>query len=124
MSLPPWRQPLIYNDDRWAEPKQAENMAAHAASGQDDDPDVRDAGEVEEMLRRPASDGDRTYECNDTTPVDYTRGPHDEEFGVEEKEFDSTDDAPLDYENGPHDQEFGDDEDYEPAEDDEPFEEV
>jgi hypothetical protein len=128
MSRKPWETPISYNDDRWREPKAAEHLAAAAAAGKplfpDDDIEARDASDVEELLRRPDRQGDREYECNDTTPIDYAKGPHDEEFGVDEKEFDGgAENPPVDYGSGPHDDEFGlDDEgDLEPAGPDEGF---
>jgi hypothetical protein len=64
---------------------------------------------VEEILRREDRPA-REYECKDTTPINYNKGPHDDEFGVADKD-----------ELGPPDEEFNlDDEDenaLEPAED-------
>jgi hypothetical protein len=46
------------------------------------------------MLARPErTGGERTYECNDTTPVDYTRGPHDDELDLDDRD----DAAPADF---------------------------
>lgn len=73
-------RPPQYNDDRFVD-------GAHAATGSDDE---RSADDVEALIRRPARDhDDRVYECNDTTPVDYTRGPHERAFNLTpEAEFD------------------------------------
>ena len=109
MSRKPWETPITYNDDRWEEPKQAENLAAAAASGSDEgvDEDARSANDVEELLHRAPREG-HDYECTDTTPIDYTKGPHDTEFGVDEKDFDpGAENPPVPYDNGPHDDEFG-----------------
>ena len=117
----PWETPVVYNEDRWDEPKQVEGMAANVASrGASDNGDVRDASEIEEILRRPdRNEEEREYECNDTTPINYKKGPHDEEFGVEDHDFDDgAENPPLQYDQGPHDDEFG------VEEDDEEFERI
>ena len=56
-------------------------------------------------------DDDGGFESTDTEPVDYDRGPHDEEFGVFGDEFESPDADPIDYGKGPHDYQFGVDDD-------------
>lgn len=104
MSRKPWQTPVIYNEDRFDD-----KADTPAASEFDEDGDERDASDVEELLCRPDEKGGRTYECNDSTPLNYGKGPHEEEFGVDESEFDAPDDNPVDYRNGPHEDEFGDD---------------
>jgi hypothetical protein len=112
-----------YNDDRWSEPRAAESAAHRAVSGQDDDIDERDARDVEELLRRPGEREERDYECHDTTPINYQKGPHDEEFGVDEQEFDAPDMDPVPYDQGPHDDLFDIDEDeFEELDDQDEFE--
>jgi hypothetical protein len=55
----PWEIPVMYNDDRWTEPRRAETQAARAVSRtSDEDADERDAADVEELLNRP-DDPDR-----------------------------------------------------------------
>ena len=118
----PWEIPVVYNEDRW---ESSTAQSQHDAPppppkfGPTDNGDERDADDVEELLRRPDREEEREYECNDTTPVNYGRGPHEEEFGVDEGEFDEgVENPPLNYEQGPHEEEFGV-EDNEDSEDDE-----
>lgn len=110
----PWEVPVQYNEDRFEPPtRPARPAPRYEESG---DFDERDARDVEEILRRPDRPADdREYECNDTTPINYGRGPHDEEFGVDENEFDHADPVQVDYGQGPHDEEYGveDDDDFE-----------
>ena len=98
MSRPAWMTPIQYDDDRFGEPEPgappAEYDPLHA---QADD----DALGVDDDL--PEAE----FESTDTEPMDYSRGPHDEEFGVDEGRFESNDREPIDYANGPHDDEFG-----------------
>lgn len=100
----PWEIPIQYTDDRFVEP-------TPTSAGRDESRPVEDldADDIEERLRRPDVKEEREYECNDTTPINYAKGPHDDEFGVDGNAFDAPDDVPLDYENGPHDDEFGED---------------
>lgn len=102
MARKPWEIPVIYNEDRFDDPPGRVVVPPE----EEDDRDVRD---VESLINREEHQ-ERTYDCNDTTPLDYTSGPHDKEFGVDEKEFDAPDDAPVPYANGEHDDEFGFDE--------------
>ena len=98
MPRKPWQIPLIYNEDRWPDPEPSAlpNHLLGVPIGRtpDDTDDVtkdaseddtKDASEVEEILRREDRP-DRVYECNDTTPIDYNKGPHDDEFGVADKD--------------------------------------
>jgi hypothetical protein len=115
----PWETPIVYNEDRFVERTKEESpqpFPHHLEHGASDNGEVRDASEIEEILRRPDHREEREYECNDTTPINYKKGPHDEEFGVEDHDFDQPDNVPLNYEQGPHDEEFGveDDEEFEP----------
>jgi len=48
-----------------------------------------------------------SHKSNDTTPLDYSKGPHDDEFGVDEDEPVQSNDEPVPYDNGPNDDEFG-----------------
>ena len=112
----PWEIPIQYNDDRFADPAKPDIPPVHFDLPREE----RTAAEIDELLRRPDRAG-REYECKDTTPVNYAKGPHDEEFGVDDHDFDSSaDNPPLDYAQGPHDNEFGvdDDEDDENEDDD------
>lgn len=82
MSRPAWMTPIIYNDDRFEPP-----VAAHAAT--DAPVEERTEDEVEELINRPsrsARDRDRDFQSTDTTPLDYSKGPHDDEFGVEDRD--------------------------------------
>ena len=100
----PWLRPIEYVDDRFTDPSPSSSSPDPGRQSEE-----LDAADVEERINRPARDDDRAYECNDATPLNYGKGPHDEVLGVEDSEFDAPDDAPLDYESGPHDDEFGDD---------------
>ena len=75
---PSWMQPIQYVDDRF------EPSGAVAARRAPEPEDVIDTADVEELLRRPDRAPRTNYECNDTTPVDYSRGPHEEVFGVDD----------------------------------------
>ena len=120
MSRKPWETSIEYNSsDRWGEPSRAVSPASDIVQGDDDERDGRD---IDEILNRAPRE-ERDYECTDTTPINYSKGPHDEEFGVDEKDFNpDAENPPVPYENGPHDDEFGvDDEDedsLEPADND------
>ncbi len=124
---PPWMTPVIYNDDRWASPKDPENLAGRTAAGkmfpENEDLDERDGHDVQELLSRPDEREEKHYECTDKTPINYSKGPHDQEFGVDEDEFDKADPDPVNYSRAPHDDEFGVDEDdennFQQADDDE-----
>lgn len=87
----PWEEPIIYNDDRFDDSRgpAEEIRPPNGHKAPEEEPDERDGSEVDELARR--SSDDRTepaYECNDTTPIDYSNGPHEEEFGVEDDEPD------------------------------------
>ena len=124
----PWEIPISYNDDRWVEPKRAEGVAENPVSrGASDNGDERDAGDIETILRRPDRvHEDREYECNDVTPINYGKGPHDEELGVDDHDFDEPDTVPVDYDRGPHEDEFGvdDDDSFEPVGDEAEFPDI
>lgn len=119
----PWETPIEYVEDRFVEPKRVDAPESREISrGASDNGDVRDERDIEEILRRPdRKEEEREYECNDVTPINYKKGPHDEEFGVEDHDFDDgADNPPLDYQQGPHDEEFGvedEDEELEPVDD-------
>lgn len=115
----PWMTPIGYNDDRFVEPdrdggspefQMPRGDGDGRRSGEDEDD--RQARDVEDILRRPdRAREEREYECNDTSPVDYRRGPHDEELGVDEKDFGTPDPDPVPYGNGEHEDELGVDDD-------------
>lgn len=120
MSRKPWEVPVQYNDDRWDEDPPASQKGdgfgrRHGSDVDDEvdaDADERDGRDIDELLARPDQRNDKEYECTDTTPVDYNKGPHDDEFGVDDSDFDTPDDHPVPYANQPHDDVFGlDDED-------------
>lgn len=116
----PWEIPIQYVEDRFVERTKEESPQPFPHYKEhNDDVDERDETDVEELLRRPdRAPDEREYACNDTTPINYTKGPHDEEFGVEETDFDeAAENPPVNYSQGPHDEEFG-------VEDDEEFEEL
>ncbi|SIO37195.1 hypothetical protein SAMN05444166_4173 [Singulisphaera sp. GP187] len=111
----PWEIPIIYNEDRFVE---SAKSSRHFSEEEQEERDHRD---IDELLSRPDTRDERSYECNDTTPIDYSRGPSNEEFGVDEDEMDSLDETPLDYTRGPASaEEFGvdEDDDLEPLDDD------
>ena len=119
---------MQYNDDRWVETGASAAPASPSAGDHDpsthDHEDERDARDVDELLNRPDDHEEKVYECTDTTPINYDKGPHDDEFGVDEKDFDDEALNPaVPYENGPHDDELGltDEEEYEDADPDEEF---
>ena len=112
----PWQIPISYNDDRFVE--EQSDRSHTTTSGLSGNGDMRDADEVEELLRRPDSRDEREYECKDTTPVNYAKGPHDEEFGVDENDFDAGIENPrIVYERGPHEEAFGVDDDEDDSDD-------
>jgi hypothetical protein len=112
MSRKPWMVPIQYTDERFVEPEGS--PPATASMADDEDADERDGSEIEERLSRPSRGDARTYDCNDTTPLDYSKGPLDSECGVEDRDDPAPDDVPVPYENGPQDeQEFGIDDDTE-----------
>lgn len=75
----PWEIPISYNEDRWEQP-----IVADAVTD-DDDQDERDINEVEAMIRRGPRDRPLdSFKSTDTTPLDYAKGPSDEEYGEEE----------------------------------------
>ena len=105
MSRKPWEEPVIYNEDRFddirsTQPNQAE-----------DDRGERSERDISELLRRPDRKEEREYACNDTAPLNYERGPHDEEFGDDEDES-HADPDPVDYGSGPdNEDDYGVDDD-------------
>jgi hypothetical protein len=132
MSRKPWEIPVIYNDDRWLEPGPGDRNDSSGnpnpgfrepSDDGSDDANGRDVGDVEELLRRPDDPDRHGNKTTDNTPLNYGRGPHDDEFGVDEDE--SPDQVPVNYDSQPHDDEFGLDDDdeldeskLEPADDD------
>lgn len=105
----PWEIPMQYNDDRF-EPSPSPLDRPREV---DDPVGERDARDVEELISRAPRDRPGVGGSNDATPLDYGRGPHDDEFGVDDDEgSDGSDDVPVPYENGPHDNDFGDHDDY------------
>lgn len=103
MARPPWMIPVVYTEDRFDD-----DELGVPGGPVEFDVDERDASEIEELLSRPdRQEDDRHYECNDVSPVNYNRGPHDEEFGVDANEWDDDDPNPIDYSNGPSELEFG-----------------
>jgi hypothetical protein len=122
----PWMVPVQYNDDRFMENTPAPGSLA-PQHGPSDNGEERDERDIEEILRRPDRvEEEREYECKDTTPVNYDSGPHDQEFGVEDHDFNEPDAVPVDYNNGPHEEEFGidDDEELEPLDGEAEFPEI
>jgi hypothetical protein len=115
--------PVRYNDDRFVEKRPpAQSGQGGVAGGASDNGEEKSGRDVEEMLRRPERRSEREYECNDTTPLNYERGPHDDELDVSDREFSpSADNPPLAYDNGPHDEEFGVEDDFLPLDDEAEF---
>ena len=117
---PAWMVPVRYNDDRFVEPTPSTPVAGGVTHGASDNGEERSGRDVEAMLRRPERSERDDYECNDTTPVNYDAGPHDDELDVSDKEFNaSAENTPVNYDTGPHDEEFGVEDDL-PTLDDEP----
>jgi hypothetical protein len=106
MARKPWEIPITYNDDRFDDA--ADAAPAEPADVVDADaPGEREAAEVEALLSREERPPHDAYDGIDDVPVDYANGPHQEEFGVDDGQFDTPDDDPVPYENGAHDDEFG-----------------
>jgi len=59
----PWEIPIQYNEPD--EPEEREPLNEQA---------------IEDRISREPREDRRTYECNDTTPLDYSRGPHNSEY--------------------------------------------
>lgn len=76
----PWMTPVIYNDDRFS-----------AADTGGDSGDERTAEEVEERINRGGARPSTVNKSTDTEPMDYNRGPHEEEFGVDDDGHDDID---------------------------------
>lgn len=125
----PWEIPVEYVDSRWVEPTKRTQPAARdlpSYSPRDEEPEERTAEDIEELLSRPNRDttgSDRTYECTDDSPINYSVGPHDREFGCRD-----TDDrlpgtfVPGRVEEGDPGNVDYDDEELEPADHDDHFE--
>jgi hypothetical protein len=104
MPRKPWETPIEYNDTRWEEsPPNAIDSPQSGIEGLDE----RDKDEVEELMSREPRE-EKEYECNDDSPLDYGRGPHDDELDTEDR-FDQPDDIPVPYGNGPHEEVLDDD---------------
>lgn len=68
----PWMTPVIYNDDRFVE--------------RDNEDDRDDAEEEAAPYVQRVGRGNRdTVQSTDSDPINYGRGPHDEELGVDEE---------------------------------------
>jgi hypothetical protein len=113
-------RPIQYTEDRFVPPP------ATAPPRGRTEPEAKDRSDVDELFRRPERRGDdRTYQCNDTSPLNYTRGPHDDEFGVDERDGSPPDADAVPYERGPDsEEEFGVDDDLEDLDDEPEFPEV
>jgi hypothetical protein len=99
----PWEIPITYTDDRWTPMTPKQQRQADIVAREE----RRHIDDVEEMLSRPDRGvEERHYECNDTTPVNYGKGPHTEAFGVDEDEVESTGHEPVNYDCGPHESAF------------------
>jgi hypothetical protein len=103
MARRPWETPIEYTDDRFEEASPSHVSPRPTA---DDDLDERGPREIEDLLNREPR-AEKSYECNDSSPLDYTKGPHDEVFGVDESQFDAPDADPVPYDKGPHYEELG-----------------
>lgn len=115
---PAWMRPVQYNDDRFEARPSAPPGTGGAGREVGDNGEVKAGSDVEELLRRPDRPTRSDYECNDTTPVDYSKGPHDDELDVSDKDFEaSAENPPVKYDQGPHEEEFGVDDDFEPLDD-------
>lgn len=114
MSRKPWEIPIQYNDDRFAEP--AQGITHHSSSTSDDD-EVRSERDIESLLNRRSREDVATNRTSDTTPLDYGRGPHDDELDVSDRDFKSVDEEPINYEHGEHDSEIDVDDDDELSDD-------
>ena len=94
-SRPPWLRPIEYVEDRFDDKHPAPTGATTPGAG-DYDPsdheDERSARDISEILNR-GERPERVYECTDTTPLNYDKGPH---HGV----FDCAPDDQAG--NGPH----------------------
>jgi hypothetical protein len=107
MSRKPWEIPFRYDEPAFDPPAPA--ARAEPPGVREDDPFERLADRGE----RP----ERVYECHDATPIDYARGPHDDEYDCSLAGGERAGDRePLDYGRGPHGDEFGVDDDDETGE--------
>lgn len=106
MPRKPWEIPIEYNDPRWDEASPAESSSGQLSHNETDEGDEREERDIEALLKRETRNPSG-YECNDTTPLNYSKGPHQDEFGVDEKDFEAPDDDPVPYGNGEHEDEFG-----------------
>jgi hypothetical protein len=110
MPRKPWEIPVVYNDDRFQ---------PTSRSGQDErdsDQNERDSDDIEELLNRPSRTeeaGQLKVNSNDNRPIDYRRGPHDEELDLDDSEYISHPGPETQVES------FGLDDEFESAEDDE-----
>lgn len=110
----PWMTPIIYNDDRFVEPTQgithhsSESQLAHRYDA--DDLDERNERDIESLLSRESKEV-ADNKTSDTSPLDYSRGPHDNELDVSDRDFQSRDEEPINYARGEHDEEVGLDDD-------------
>lgn len=107
MPRKPWEIPITYNDDRFAEPAKG---VTHHSSDPEGDEDERDERDVDALLNRESKDV-AVNKTNDETPLNYNRGPHDEELDVSDSDFESLDEEPINYARGEHDDEVGLDDD-------------
>lgn len=108
-----WMRPPQYNDTRFKEPAQAKDI-----SDAEDIPEERTAKEIDELINRaerPRGEprNELPGQSTDTAPLDYTKGEHDEEFGVDEDAPGDVENPELNYDRGPHEEVFDDEDDEE-----------
>jgi hypothetical protein len=95
---PSWMTPVIYNDTRFIDESSPQ-------SGRETEPEERDGRDIESLINR-ADREVAVNKTNDDTPLDYSRGPHDDELDLSDRDFVSPDDEPIDYARGEHDNEI------------------
>jgi hypothetical protein len=76
--------PCYYNEDRFDDPGKAVDQDAWERTTPSEA--LRSPDEIEELIRRGEDRAERHYECNDTTPINYTNGPHERELDVDDKD--------------------------------------
>jgi hypothetical protein len=102
----PWEIPMQYSDDRW-ETGDGEKMPLAEIA---DEQEERSSEEMDALISRGPR-VERPSVSNDKTPLDYSKGPHNEVLGVEDRdEHGSPDDDPMDYESGQYQDGFDDQE--------------
>lgn len=78
--IPIWMRPTQYVDDRFQDQPEPDKATPPPKAGR---PQAKDT----DAQRAAFKESLREFRSNDAEPLDYSRGPRDEEFGVDDDDY-------------------------------------